>query len=101
MSESSPTRAGAPSATTPRADLRPPFPEQYAVNRALSGYVESALRGESHLMIHHLTLVSTAGEQQVQRAMLFVQQQRALTRSALLVALVGDARCRDEGSRRR
>ncbi len=82
-----------------REHSRASLPEQSAVNRALAGYVDSALRGESQNMLHHLTLVRMAGEQQVQRAMIFVQNQRVITRSDLLMALVGNARCRDEQAR--
>lgn len=65
-------------------------PEQKTVNRAMCGYFDAARIGDSSMMLRSVAVVASAGEQQVQHAMCFVQRLRRVSRGDLLAVLIGD-----------
>lgn len=71
-------------------DLTAGRPKQKVVNRALAGYFDAARVGDSPMMVRSVAVVASAGEQQVQYAMLFVQRLRRVSRGDLLAVLIGD-----------
>jgi hypothetical protein len=68
----------------------PPRLEQKAVNRAMCGYFDAARLGDSQAMLRSVSVIASAGEQQVQFAMRFVQRLRGVSRGDLLGVLIGD-----------
>jgi hypothetical protein len=75
---------------TSHRSLDTPRLEQKAVNRALCGYFDAARLGDPQAMLRSVAVVATAGEQQVQFAMRFVQRLRGVSRGDLLAVLIGD-----------
>lgn len=75
---------------TRRRGAAAPRPEQKTVNRAMCGYFDAARAGDSSMMLRSVAVVATAGEQQVQYAMRFVQRLRRVSRGDLLAVLIGD-----------
>lgn len=84
------TRFAARAAPVQKVGVTAPRPEQKTVNRAMCGYFDAARLGDSPTMLRSVAVVASAGEQQVQYAMLFVQRLRRVSRGDLLAVLIGD-----------
>ncbi len=67
-------------------------PKQGEVDCALCGYFDAVEGGDSAMMLRTVAVVASAGEQQVQRALLFVQRLRHVSRGELLGVLTGSPR---------
>lgn len=68
---------------------RPAPPQQDVIDRALDAFVESVEQNDWAAMESSLQIVRAASEQQVQRAMIYVQGRRQISRGELLTALAG------------